>query len=114
MKILYLIFGGWVFFLMSLIWGTIFGIVGLKDQGEAYKGISAYVLNPTGFERTGELGDNTVFNVIGLLFFGGIGFLIHAFIWGFILGLLDKELGQAISGTAMGGLSMFTNKWTAK
>ncbi|MFI3329389.1 MAG: hypothetical protein R3Y05_02740 [bacterium] len=114
MKILYLIFGGWSFFLISLIWGTILGLVGLKEQGESLKGISAYILNPTGFDRTGELGDNTVFNVIFLLFFGGIGFIIHSFVIGFILGLIDKELGQAISGNAMGGLSLATNKWTAK
>lgn len=114
MKIVYLIFGGWTFLIMGFIWGFIFNLIGLKDMGESYKGIFEFVLNPQGFDRAGELGDNTVFNVICLLFLGGLVFLIHGMIWGIILGLFDKELGASIKNGAMGGLSMAVNKWTAK
>lgn len=114
MHFLFLIFGGWVPAINNLIWGIILGIFGQEELSTSLKGTLNYYLNPKGFDVTGELGDNMIFNLFFLLFGGGIIFIVGSFVWGIILGLLDKDLGAAIKGNAMQGLSLATNKWTAK
>ncbi len=110
MKIVYIIFGGWAIWLGCTIWGIILGLFGAKLASSSLKGMAGYVLDPVNAKPTkGELGDNLILNI--LFIFTGIGFLIHSFIWGIILGLFDKDLGAALKANATLGLSMCANKF---
>ncbi len=112
MKIVYIIFGGWYFWLVFTIWGLILGLFGAQLSSSSLKGMAGYITNPTEVKFTkGELGDNLILNI--LFIFMGIGFLVHSFIWGFILGLFDKDLGAALKDNAMAGLSLCANKFDA-
>ncbi len=112
MRIVYIILGGWAIWLGASIWGFILGLLGAKGTSASLKGLAGYVLDPVAAKPTkGNFGDNFIFNL--LFIFMGIGFAIHSFIWGIILGLFDKELGKALKANAGLGLSMCSNKFEA-
>ncbi len=112
MKIVYLIFGGWVFLLGFTIWGFIISLFN-KEAGASLKSMGSYMLNPTGSEVTlGQMGD-TVFNIIFLIF-GGWQFILHSFVFGIIFGLFAKDFGATVKGNAMAGLALCSTKVAAK
>lgn len=112
MKIVYIIFGGWAIWLGCTIWGFILGLFGAKLASSSLKAVASYVLDPVNTKITaGQLGDNLILNI--LFIFTGIGFLVHSFVWGIILGIFNKELGTALRSNATLGLSMCANKLEA-
>lgn len=112
MKIVWLIFAGIWGFIGFTIWGIILGLFS-KDLGANFKGMAAYYMDPQSQTvEAGQVGDS-VLNIL-FIFFGGLAFVVQGFVWGIVLGLFDKELGASLKDNAMAGLSVATNKWSAK
>ncbi|MFI3252441.1 MAG: hypothetical protein R3Y60_04800 [bacterium] len=109
MKFIYIILGGWIFWLIFMLLGLIFKLFGAKMSSTSFFAMASAIINTENKVNKGSITSNLILNII-FIFVGGFAYAIHALIFGLILGLFNKKLGGALISNAFGFITLCSNK----
>ncbi len=109
MKFIYIILGGWIFWLFFMLFGIICKLLGAKMSSTSFFAMADAIINTEKKVNKGSITSNLILNIIFIFVLGFI-YAIHALIFGLILGLFNRKLGGALLSNALGGLTLCSNK----